>query len=112
MKLSVPHVRAHTESRLVGHFSRDCREPKDWNKVKCNQCGESTYSPSTYCSLVDFLIVGHTIKRCTQPAAARDAGDGGFDNDNNLGEQSGAPATPAAGGWDAPATRAAVPSGW
>lgn len=27
---------------LVGHFSRDCPQPKDWSKVKCSQCGEST----------------------------------------------------------------------
>lgn len=25
----------------VGHFSKECPEPKDWNKVKCSNCGES-----------------------------------------------------------------------
>ncbi len=55
----------------------------------------------------DSFIVGHTIKRCTQPAA--DAGDGGFDNNNSFGEQSGG------NGWDNPAAASAAASatgGW
>lgn len=50
---------------------------------------------------VDCFIVGHTIKRCTQPAA--DAGDGGFDNGDSYGQQpsangSGNPAASSAAG--------------
>jgi hypothetical protein len=30
----------------LGHFSRDCPEPKDWSKVQCQNCQE----------------FGHTIK--------------------------------------------------
>lgn len=26
---------------LVGHFSKDCPEKKDWSRVKCNRCNES-----------------------------------------------------------------------
>jgi len=55
--------------------------------------------------------VGHTIKRCKQPAA--DSGDGGFDTNAGLGtvgEPSGADswnnpaASTSAGGWDKPAS--------
>lgn len=59
----------------MGHFSKDCPEPKDWSKVKCNNCGE----------------MGHTIKRCKKPAA--DEGDGlGGDTGGDVGGDN--------GGWD------------
>lgn len=31
---------------IVGHFSKDCPEKKDWSRVKCSNCGESTCSGS------------------------------------------------------------------
>lgn len=29
----------------MGHFSRDCPEPKNWDKHKCSNCGEMGHGP-------------------------------------------------------------------
>lgn len=65
-----------TTPSAAGHMARDCPEPKDWSKVKCNRCGESELIPDPAQlsdSLANHETVGHTVKRCPQPE------EGGFD---------------------------------
>lgn len=70
-------------------MAKECPEPKDWSRVKCNNCQQ----------------FGHTVARCREPVAEASGGDWG----NAGGDTGGA----ASGGWgdDAPATSGA-PGGW
>lgn len=47
----------------MGHKAKDCPQPKDWSKVRCNNCQQ----------------YGHTVKRCTNEPAAVDTA--GWNND-------------------------------
>ena len=75
-------------------MSRECPEPKNWSKVKCQNCGE----------------MGHGKARCDKPPAAADDDDadaGGFDNLSNI------PDSAAAADWAAPPIPAGGnASGW
>lgn len=74
----------------VGHMSRECPKPKDWSRVKCQNCGE----------------MGHGKARCPNPSND----DGGFDSgigdgDFGTGNDGGggsfeAPNATVEGGWD------------
>ncbi|KAK3170605.1 hypothetical protein OEA41_002686 [Lepraria neglecta] len=64
----------------MGHFSKECPKPRDYSKVKCQNCGESMWPKLLFCafnvSQANIMTVGHTKVRCKDPAAE---GDGGFD---------------------------------
>lgn len=84
----------------VGHMSKGCPKPRDWSRVKCNNCGQSEFIISINCSLFSYrLIAGHTVKRCTQPTTEQSnsfesgggGGGGGWGDDSNV---------QASGGWD------------
>ncbi len=69
-------------------------------------------------ALVDSIVVGHTIKRCTQPAAEENGGfEADKENNNSFGKQpdtegfADPPASSAVGGWDAP-TAVPAAAGW
>jgi cellular nucleic acid-binding protein len=57
-------------------MSKECPKPRDYSRVKCNNCGK----------------MGHTVKRCTEPVAETN-GDGWGNGDGDSGA--------AAGGWAA-----------
>ncbi|KAF2868828.1 hypothetical protein BDV95DRAFT_630503 [Massariosphaeria phaeospora] len=82
---------------VIGHMGRDCPEPKDWSRVKCNNCQQSTSIylrlPTPSIMKLTYPVVGHTFKRCKEPIAENEGG-GSWDN---------AGAGAAIGSWDNPA---------
>ena len=76
----------------MGHFSKECPKPRDYSKVKCQNCDQSTLAGRLYLSRLHFAdeeIVGHTRVRCKEPVKEADDGGFGAGGDN--------------GGFDAPA---------
>lgn len=86
-------------------MGKDCPKPKDWSRVKCNNCGN----------------MGHTVKRCPEPAMeqANDygsgGGGGGWGNDTAQasGDWANAESVTAKGDWaDAVAGESNGAGGW
>lgn len=101
----------------VGHFSKDCPEPRDWSKVKCNTCGESESSRPSSLGLTDTIAttVGHTVRKC--PQANAEGGGGGFGGANGaIGYEdatNGDTGAAADSSWETAGAAAADPSsGW
>ena len=71
----------------VGHMSKECPKPRDYSRVKCNNCGQ----------------MGHTVKRCNEPIKEQtdDWGSGGGTGGGAVGGwDNGGDATQPAGDWD------------
>ena len=99
----------------MGHPAKECPKPRDFSRVKCNNCGESLFFFPSMCS-TDNSLVGHTVKRCKQPIKEDSAGGatgfdvptgaenvsigGDFGGFENSGGFDAAPTDVAAGGWN------------
>ena len=86
------YISMDADHDIVGHMSRDCLKPRDWSRVKCQNCGE----------------MGHGKARCPQPTDDNEAGfNASDDNLNSFDAESysnGAsinnPSATVQGGWD------------
>jgi cellular nucleic acid-binding protein len=82
-------------------MSKECSQPTDWSRVKCQQCEE----------------YGHTYKRCKQQKKVSetedDANGGGAEDINGGGDwESGAPASGGGGEWESAPAPASSSGGW
>ena len=87
-----------------GHFTKECPKPRDYSRVKCSNCEQSTLRAAQTLNTSNIGAVGHGKARCPLPPKEEGAdggfgaADGGFGGDDG---GFGATETNAGGDWNA-----------